>query len=1541
MKVKFIENVLDKKNRSEFDHNPNGESTGDLFAMYAHPAYNSDDFICIVGGATVDWDYVPCVHDEVIFANCIDAPLVIGIVIAGGMLAADLIVVSTFWAMVASMVISYGMSQLMKPSIPDASSANASFDNSKTYSWDGVKNIIGEGNVVPVVYGRHKVGGVLIEAFVDGDGTTSTDGIINQDRKYLNALFAVSDGPIHGIVPGSIKINDQPLSWYTEAESWTRNGEDSQLPIMNFAKIVKHYSFSPLKQVLYGEESGIVYRMQDPCDSACLTLQAPSLYSMSDGGDILTQNVDFAIYISRDQESPTWIKVKECTLSGKTKSSIEGDVYIYPPDAYKSENWLIRIVRKTDNYALDPKVSCTTYLKSVQERLGGSLSYPGTALFGVRIKATDRLSGSMPTFTADVIGRKLADVRDGSITEASACNTANVVYDLLTNVNYGLGRYMGASNIDIESLRDFADWCDELVQYKRWNDTLGAFVTTSEKRYEINLVVDTKFRAVDLIEKILGACRAIPFWEGDRFKVVVERPSTEYAQMFSMGNIKKDSFSSTYSSIENVANQVEIQFLDEEDDYKQKTVLAADKTRVFDYPEISQANIYGITKQSTAKREAVFQMKRARAITRQITFSASVDAIVCQVGDLVLFQHDVPQWGFGGRVVGTSTSRVVIDRDVPIIVGRQYSLKIRTKDGQFRTATFTATATATTSEMPVSPHESISEGDVWMFGEVGREGKPFRVMSIERKDIREFTLTCQEYNEDVFIEDENVAVRDLKYSYLGLTERFDLDGNVANPTPSNGTYVEPTVNSKTEVPPLVENVTVGEQLAIVGNVYRSDIVVTFSAARMPDNSLSRIVKYKVIYSTDEGKTWRTDGETGENGYYRMLGVHAGSTYYIHVKPYTSNETTNYPEIGANALLNQVIVRGKVSPPLAPSNLTITGEVFQLNLKWSNPGEPLDYVEVWCATENTRASAIKDTSVKGDRFNHSGLAHGVTYYYWLRAFDTAGNSSAWYPASDTGGVSGSPAATPDTIMSILGGSIDESLLATELLEKINSGGEIGSAVSLLKNQWTVKIQENDYVAGMGLALYEDWKTDKAYVVGEYVWGPDSQVYKCKLANAGHQPPSATYWDLIEYGAKSEFIVLSDKFAIVQPDGQGGLKAPFVVGSVNGVSTVGIDGTLVVDGTLTANKIQAGSLTLGVFNPTVQAAIQSSVSVANWQSPNDPNEIDMAAIDGRTVLNVVEGGAVQVGNGNIILDSSDNGITQGRIIVAPNGGTTGHDYVQIDNGEVSQKIYDPVTNSHYQYKSLNRIEFGQVLANGSNIVPIPGFWKAKPVVMVSPAIVGIYDTSSRNQDQELQLTPGNVIRQPGQLRKYQFTPTVALKYSSGSLSRTLTNTATFNWSATVNPNPTYVWIGNRKYCFDWYIGQSQTVIGSEIYPDATTNLRQIIVSVGCPFIGSYNYANNWMYGTANPTLQIWTPGIGWTNEVSGGAEMSQLGNPNLNATWTLSTGVKDFDISKWRVSWAVYGEAQHGKFTWNYSSETDIYLSGTISSEGIVNWIAMGE
>jgi len=117
---------------------------------------------------------------------------------------------------------------------------------------------------------------------------------------------------------------------------------------------------------------------------------------------------------------------------------------------------------------------------------------------------------------------------------------------------------------------------------------------------------------------------------------------------------------------------------------------------------------------------------------------------------------------------------------------------------------------------------------------------------------------------------------------------------------------------------------------------------------------------------------------------------------------------------------------------------------------------------------------------------------------------------------------------------------------------------GSHFAALQQQFNVKAGELD-------SLYGAWSA--------------SYNIKINAGTIGGKPVIAGIGLSATAGTGSDIILMANRVAIVQPNYNGStsqLKYPFVVGTVNGVSTVGITGQLLVDGSITAHKITTNTL-----------------------------------------------------------------------------------------------------------------------------------------------------------------------------------------------------------------------------------------------------------------------------------------------------------------------------------------------------------------------------
>lgn len=81
------------------------------------------------------------------------------------------------------------------------------------------------------------------------------------------------------------------------------------------------------------------------------------------------------------------------------------------------------------------------------------------------------------------------------------------------------------------------------------------------------------------------------------------------------------------------------------------------------------------------------------------------------------------------------------------------------------------------------------------------------------------------------------------------------------------------------------------------------------------------------------------------------------------------------------------------------------------------------------------------------------------------------------------------------------------------------------------------------------------------------------YVIKVDTGGH----VSGIQLASGSGYSSIIFLADRVGFVQPDGSGTPKQVLVLGAVNGITTLGLDGNMVVDGSIVARTIAAGAIT----------------------------------------------------------------------------------------------------------------------------------------------------------------------------------------------------------------------------------------------------------------------------------------------------------------------------------------------------------------------------
>ncbi len=1324
MIIRYISNPLDpKKEKIELEVKYSYQSMADHFEQH-FPEKDREFVIPTCTGKIVDWDYCPNKNDDIIYIVDVTGGKFLGAILGVVLIVASFYVPvgGTYMRMVGiSMLAGVAMGFLMPGmSMPDM---DDSFEDSATYHWSGINNWTKEGGPVPILYGEHRIGGPIIEAFVEKEGVHD---------EYLYMLIGLSEGPIEEIDTTTIEINNKSIDFYEDVDVYTKLGTSTQTPISQFSKIARYYKVTGVEFVY---DTPYTYETFNECDAANITIKFPQLFSMSKKGKFQDKTCHFDVAYKRSSDS-TWTDFTSQSVTARSKSEVNHTFKIIFPSV---DTWDVKITRTSSAFT-GSREAGRSYLGSVTEYETGAIAYENTALLGLVIKATNELSGNLPTVTVKCKGRTIEDVKTGSI--AYSNNPANIINDILTNTRYGIGNYMTSDNIDEDKMIEYHDNNDEMVDYEEWNGSTGSYDTKSEKRYEVNLYIDKEFRAVDIINRIAAVSRMLPVWSGNKFKPIVDEDSP-ITQIFTMGNIVADSFEQTFIEPQKIPNQIKGSFLNEDDSYKRDYIPGVDKSRINESTISKTIDLFGLTKRSRVKREVIYALKSAKAVKQHIAFSTGLDAIVCEVGDIIGFSHKTPGYGHSGRLESKAGNVITLDQEVDFDSGTEYAIRIVHPDNSITRHTWTASTTETTNEIDIGTDAAdCAEYDIYAVGELDIEVKPYRVMSMIKSSNYTCQITGSEYSSEVYNEDESIDVFPVNYSNLGLIENYEWDGGSGDPTAGDD---YPTTGTPGDIPPYVTDVSLTESIEDTGSGYVSNIVVNFGKVNMQDNSVCYIERYDIMYSIDEHQSWMLAGSS-QNGYFEIPNVTKNQEYYVIVKPYTNYGITNNIEATTYNDNWSITPAGWDEVPDPATGLTVVADLFINRLSWTNPSiTDLKEVEIWAAfnTNNRTSATLVGVETKPSNHHSHYVNQTGTWYYWVRTIDFAGNEGDFEPLGSTDGVEANPNISNSVIIDGLEEAISESELTAALVSTIEDADN-APIFSIIDNQYTVKIQDGDYVTGFGLINHPDWSSSTTYSAGDCVIASDSKYYKCILGNTDHEPPNATYWLEIPDGVKSEFSILADRFSVINQNDNGDIISPFIVDATQGVV---IDGVHVKDGTISADALDVNDLS------AINADL-GTITAGLMKSSDNEFKIDLddkyIIIDDDARIRLDGTGMLQVGDKNIQISGTTN-----DIIVAENGGVDSNDYVRISPNHGIEIVYY-MNGQHRNNKPLSRMEVGTC----ENDVPvnIPGYWKNPPKIILSIKSGTIYNSTYPDNDQYLQMEVANLEQYS--YGQYRFTPRVRL-------------------------------------------------------------------------------------------------------------------------------------------------------------------------------------
>lgn len=580
-----------------------------------------------------------------------------------------------------SYAVGYGINQLI--GLPDTES----FDSDGiTNSFQNLQMTNQAGRPIQVLLGTHPIAGNVVEESLRGTndgGPTST----------LDMTVALCEGPLSEISAVSINGNqvqlDSAASDYGDlATVDTALGTNTQATLGQDGTSNTQNVNLDLEIARTDGTGGQTqtFTTTEDVDRFRLNILFPTGLHRPDGG---TRTIYFR-YRYRHTSDPPGSFTGEflVTVTSNHVGAFIHSVDVTPVDAgnvprrgtYEIELRQLNLNSNGSEGALSPThggSGLTSKWDSVVEIQNQVYTYPNTALVRLQIDANRSINGtSMPNVIATCT-RKI-DKWDGVdesnpnyVDAAPYTNPAWCCLELLRNQRWGLGAYLDESKIDLQTFKDWADWCDELVP-----DGKGGV----ERRAEFSGVFDGKTSAWDAALRICASARATLYCFGETIKVKFEK-DRPVSQVFNMSNIKEGSWRQSYLSRIDRVNRCDVQFLDQDNAY-QPTVVGVDDPdpEVASQPQRTlKVDLPGVTRRSQALREARFRLA-VESLGETVSFDADIDAVAVEPGDLVRVSHDVPGWGESGRITAASSTTITLDRDVTLESGITYQVLVRLND---------------------------------------------------------------------------------------------------------------------------------------------------------------------------------------------------------------------------------------------------------------------------------------------------------------------------------------------------------------------------------------------------------------------------------------------------------------------------------------------------------------------------------------------------------------------------------------------------------------------------------------------------------------------------------------------------------------------------------------------------------------------------------------------------------------------------------------------------------------------------------------------
>ncbi|ELJ0909114.1 host specificity protein J, partial [Escherichia coli] len=656
------------------------------------------------------------------------------------------------------------------------------------------------------------------------------------------------------------------------------------------------------------------------------------------------------------ERNGNWVTEKDVTINGKTTSQYLTSVIL---NNLPERPFNIRVVRVTADSTTD-QLQNRTLWSSYTEIIDVKQCYPNTAIVGLQVDA-EQFGGQQLTVNYHIRGRIIqvpsnydpekrtySGIWDGSLKPAYSNNPAWCLWDMLTHPRYGMGKRLGASDVDKWALYAIGQYCDQTVP-----DGFGG----TEPRMTFNAYLSQQRKVWDVLGDFCSAMRCMPVWNGQTLTFVQDCPSDVVWPYTNSDVVVDDNgvgFRYSFSALKDRHTAVEVNYTDPQNGWQTSTELVEDPDAILRYGRnLLKMDAFGCTSRGQAHRAGLWVIKTELLETQTVDFTLGSQGLRHTPGDIIeICDNDYAGTLTGGRIlsIDAASRTLTLDREVTLPETGTSTVNLINGSGKPVRVDITAHPAPDRIQVSVLP-DGVATYGVWGLSLPSLRRRLFRCVSIRENTDGTFAITAVQH----------------------VPEKEAIVDNGARFEPMSG-----SLNSV--IPPAVQHLTVevsasdGQYLAL---------------AKWDTPRVVKGVRFSLRLTSGSGENSRlvTSAITADTEH-RFSGLPLGE-YTLTVRAINS-----YGQQGEPATTTF-----RINAPAAPASIELTPGYFQITVV-PHPAvyDPTVQSEFWFSEKRITDTAQVETSARylgtGSQWSVSGphIKPGKDFWFYVRSVNLVGKSA---------------------------------------------------------------------------------------------------------------------------------------------------------------------------------------------------------------------------------------------------------------------------------------------------------------------------------------------------------------------------------------------------------------------------------------------------------------------------------------------------------------------------------------------------------------------